>query len=346
MNIKLEILDPLSFPEWDKLILANNDYSFFHSSSWARVLSASYGYKPLYFALTSRDKLLVAIPIMEVNSILTGHRGVSLPFSDYCEPISDRTVNFKDVLHQLIDYGNKRHWNYFELRGGGQFLQEEQNYTQYYGHSLTLQQREEEVFSSFRNSTKRNIKKAVKEGVSVRISNSIESLTEFYRLNCITRKKHGLPPQPYYFFKSLHEHIISKKNGFLMLASHQERVVAGAIYFHYGKKAIFKYGASDQIYQHLRANNLVMWEAVKKYCLDGYDTLFLGRTETNNKGLRQFKAGWGAEENTIHYYRYDFKKKSFAKGRSPVGPNYNKVFSRIPVPLLKIIGTMLYRHAG
>jgi lipid II:glycine glycyltransferase (peptidoglycan interpeptide bridge formation enzyme) len=131
-----------------------------------------------------------------------------------------------------------------------------------------------------------------------------------------------------------------------VLASHQGRVVAGAIYFHYGKKAIFKYGASDKEYQNLRANNLVMWEAVKEYCLNGYDTLSLGRTETNNTGLRQFKAGWGAEENTIPYYRYDFKKKSFAKGRSHVTAHYNKVFSRIPIPLLKIIGTMFYRHAG
>jgi len=49
----------------------------------------------------------------------------------------------------------------------------------------------------------------------------------------------------------------------VVLASFDQENVAGAIYFHLGEKAVFKYGASDKKFQHLRANNLVMWEAIK-----------------------------------------------------------------------------------
>ena len=50
--------------------------------------------------------------------------------------------------------------------------------------------------------------------------------------------------------------MISIENGFVALASYSNRVVAGAVFFHFGSKAIYKYGASDRNYQHLRANNL------------------------------------------------------------------------------------------
>src|SRR3990172_8371413 len=84
---QLKVINPLDYPEWDKLLLSTRDYSFFHSSAWARVLHESYGYRPLYFTSIDNGILLSVIPIMEINSIFTGKRAVSLPFTDYCEPI-------------------------------------------------------------------------------------------------------------------------------------------------------------------------------------------------------------------------------------------------------------------
>jgi lipid II:glycine glycyltransferase (peptidoglycan interpeptide bridge formation enzyme) len=107
----------------------------------------------------------------------------------------------------------------------------------------------------------------------------------------MTRKEHGLPPQPFHFFKKIHDHIISKNLGVVVLASFDRENVAGAIYFHIGEKAVFKYGASDKKFQHLRANNLVMWEAIKWYSQNGYRSLCFGRTEPENQGLLQFKSG-------------------------------------------------------
>ena len=59
----------------------------------------------------------------------------------------------------------------------------------YLGHTMDLDNGEEEVFSNFKDSTKRNIKKAIKEKVRVEIFNSLESIKEFYTLNCMTRKR-------------------------------------------------------------------------------------------------------------------------------------------------------------
>lgn len=342
----IQIFDPTQYPCWDDLVLSHPDYSFFHSSAWARVLSESYHYTPKYFTIIDDGRLLALIPIMEVNSFLTGRRGVSLPFTDYCKPLIASGIPFQDVFEHIIENGKKCGWKSLELRSGNNLLPSTMPSITYLGHTLGLDTGEQEVFSHFRDSTKRNIKKAIKEAVKVKISNSIESLKEFYRLNCMTRKHHGLPPQPYFFFKKAYAHIISKNLGFVVIASYQGKPIAGAVYFHFGEKAVYKYGASDMSCQDVRANNLVMWEAIKWYSQNGYKNLFFGRTEPENQGLIQFKSGWGTTEQQINYYRYDLKKGSFVPGSSKVTVFHNKIFRNIPIPLLKKVGSILYKHVG
>jgi hypothetical protein len=344
--MQLQIINPLEYPNWDELLLTNGDYSFFHSSSWARVLCESYKYKPLYFTSIDNGKLSDLIPVMEVRSPLTGRRGVSLPFTDYCQPIASDKSHFQEIIDNLIKYGKNAGWKYIEWRGAENYFQDITHSSFYYGHTLDLTQNEQELLSSFRSSTKRNIKKAIKEGVNIKISNSLESIKAFYRLNCITRKHHGLPPQPYYFFKKIYEHIISKKKGFVVLASFRKRTIAGAVYFYFGEKVIFKYGASERAYHHLRPNNLIMWEAIKWYARNGFKTFSLGRAEPENEGLLQFKQGWGTTENIIRYYKYNFKKSSFISERSKLTGFHNKVFNVTPIPVLKLVGSMLYKYTG
>ena len=344
--MELEILDPLEYPGWDDLLLTHEDYSFFHSSAWARILCESYGYKPLYFTSIENGRLSALIPVMEVKSFLTGKRGVSLPFSDYCEPIVPEENTFRDICEEIINYGKKSGWKYFELRGGTQFFHGTTPSSQYYLHTLDLSLNEEQMLSHFRDSTKRNIKKAMKEGVEVAIGNSLKSIQEFCRLNCITRKHHGLPPQPLYFFENIYEHILSKDKGVVIIASHDKKVIAGAVLFLFGKTATYKYGASDRTYQHLRPNNLIMWQAIDWSTQNGYTSLFFGKTESENKGLLQYKHGWGAIEKIVGYYRHDLSKGAFIENHSMLTGFHNKIFSKMPIRLLNIVGSMLYKHIG
>jgi hypothetical protein len=346
MCSELQIINPINYPKWNELLLTKEGACIFHSSAWARVLFDTYHYSPLYFVIIEDNELSVAIPFMEVKSAFTGWRGVSLPFSDYCDPIVSKEVNFQDVLNQISEYGKRSGWKYIEIRGGNGFLSGVPYSANYYGHNLDITQGEERLYANLRNSTRRNIKRAAKEGVQVKICTSLEAIGEFYRLNCITRKGHGLPPQPYCFFETIYNYIIKKELGFIVLATYQEKTIAGAMYFHFGDKAIYKYGASDKRYQHLRPNNLVMWEAIKWYSKNGFHSFSFGRTEPNAGGQRQFKTGWGTSETIIKYYTYDLRKRDFIERKAHVSGIHNKIFNALPVNLLKIAGSLLYRHMG
>jgi hypothetical protein len=340
-----EIVNPLEIPDWDDLVLATGKASVFHSSAWAKVLHECYGYRPVYFASFDNGNLSSLMPFMEINSWLTGKRGVSLPFSDFCESFADGGLSFDEAVKEVREYGRKNSWKTVEWRGNQEHFETAPPSAVYRCHALDLSVPEERAFSNFKSNTRRNINKAIKKGVRVDLGETLESVAGYYRLHCLTRRGHGRPPQPFSFFRKIFEHIISKGGGFTALAFLDGVCLAGAVYLHLGRTAIFKFGASNRKYQHLRPNNLVMWEAIRECAKRGFQTLSLGRTEPDNEGLLQFKRGWGTTEARLHYHLYDLKRDRFVadgEGRRI----FRKAFQLMPSPLLKIAGNVLYKHAG
>ena len=345
-SLNLEPLNPLGFQFWDEAIAALPGRSFFHTSAWAAALSKSYGYEPVYFTLREGNAIRAILPCMEVRSPLTGKRGVCLPFTDYCEPLAPDADQFKMLFDAAVTFGRKRRWRYLEIRGGEVFLQDKESSEQHHGHILDLTPGLEKLLSGLRDSTRRNIKKAQKEKIETAIAASPEALAEFRRLNSMTRRDHGLPPQPKFFFDNLYDRVLSRGGGFVALASFEGEAIAANVYLHGGQEMLYKYGASNRAFQNLRANNLVMWEAIRWGCANGCRTLCFGRTEPGNDGLLQFKSGWGARERTIRYYRYDLRKGAFLKTTPGVHPLHKKIFNKLPIPVLEALGSLLYRHMG
>jgi lipid II:glycine glycyltransferase (peptidoglycan interpeptide bridge formation enzyme) len=342
----LKIINPLDIQNWDEMILRFPEYSFFHSSSWTKVLQDTYNYKPYYFTIEKEGMLLAVVPLMIVNSYFTGKRAVSLPFSDYCEPLISDNINFNMVFDEINRFNRKNSLKYLEIRGGKIFFPDVKESTFSYKHNLDLSIGEENLFKNLSSNTKRNIKKAIREDVTVDLSSSRSALEEFYQMNCATRKKHGLPPQPKKFFNNLFTYIISEEKGFIAIGKQNNLTVAGAIYLLIGKKVVYKFGASYMKYQNLRANNLVMWDAIKYSSNEGFESFCFGITEPGNEGLRKFKLGWGTKEDVSNTYKYDLVKNNFIPKDTKISGFHNKIFSNTPLPLLKIFSSISYRHFG
>jgi len=216
----------------------------------------------------------------------------------------------------------------------------------YYRHDLDLSQGREKIASGLRDTTGRNIRTAEKKGITVTISDSLRSLQQFVQLNYLTRREHGLPPQPARFFQKIHEHIHSRGKGVTVLAFSCGIPVAGAVFFHYRDQADYKFGAFNRAYQHMRANNKVMWEAIKWYAGKGCRHFSFGRTEPENEGLLQFKRGWGAAETRVTYCKYDFRQEAFVQNAPPHKTAYGPLLARMPLPVLRLAGAVFYKHAG
>lgn len=312
--------------------------------SWQRVLKDTYSFKPrcLTHTTSSGDPLL--LPFTEVDSWLNGKRAVALPFLDDCPILDSQSPEYPELLTKLKEEGKKRGWKKIVLKGGRPSLPGIEASTVYYGHSIPLQRCEKELFASLRSSTRRAIRKAKKNGVVASIGTEESLVKEYYRLQCLTRKRHGLPPQTYSFFKNVHKHIIEAGKGLTIICRYQGLPIAGAIYFHHEHQAFYKFGASDMRFQHVRGNNLVMWTAIKHFAQQGYDELNLGRTSISNEGLRFFKASWAAKEEQVEYFCYDLKKDQFVGREELEGGWHNLVFQNLPIWASRIVGWALYKH--
>jgi hypothetical protein len=348
MSAHLSILNPLDVPEWDDWLRDQPGATIFHSSHWARVLSETYGYKPVYFASPPGSRELLLVPLMEVPSRLTGRRGVSLPFTDLCPIFLPLDVAPRDVLNEILAYGRKKHWRFVEFRDHPLFGESDVSAGSFYHHFLKLSSYDsaEEYLRSLRHATRSSLKKAERAAVTVTFTQSEEALESYYRLNCLTRRRHGLPPQPMHFFRRLHEMLVKPGLGSVAQACHNGNAIAGAICLHFGKWAIVKYAAYDYSQQSLRPNNLLIWEIVRHYHEQGYHTLSFGRSDVKNEGLRRFKRGWKLAELPLRYYKYDFQQGMPV----PVGDRFVEwstgIMKHMPTPLLKLIGSVMYKHMG
>lgn len=341
MNISF--LDPAKTENWDELILSFPSYSFFHSSDWAKLLQETYNFKPHYLQATESGHVKAIFPLMEVDSFFTGRRAISLPFTDFCKPLVARDVSLKRIRHRVIDYCKEKKFNSLELRDSEVTLDNTITIPAGYIHTLDLTSSEDQIFKNFSESNRRNIRKAIRSQISVDVNNS-SSLEDFYYINCFTRKRHGLPPQPFKFFKNLDNLVLNGNKGFICISKYNGKSIAGAVFLLIGNKALFKYGASLFEYQNLRPNNLLMWESIKYLKDKGFNELNFGRTELENIGLRRFKLGWGTEEKILNYYRYEFEKANSISVSAKSFVNKKMALNRFPIALLKLIGRIAYKH--
>src|SRR5262249_53282646 len=132
------VIDPLVHPAWDTLVAAHPRSSFFHSAGWARVLNETYGHRPFYVCRYDGEALRQLLPLMEVSSFCLGRRGVSLPFTDFCTPLSAEAEDSRALRDYAVQHGRARGWQYLEWRGPTDVTPCPKPSLAFYGHVLDL----------------------------------------------------------------------------------------------------------------------------------------------------------------------------------------------------------------
>lgn len=149
---------------------------------------------------------------------------------------------------------------------------------------------------------------------------------------------------PLSYFLRIYDSIIEPGLGFVAMVEKEARPIATAVFFIYGKRAVYKFAASDKTFQSLRPNNLAMWEGIKSLIPRGADTLHLGGTSMEGEGLRRFKLSWGSEEEVTRWFRFDMARGAWVNPRPPRSGFHKRIFGTLPLALNRIAGAMIYRH--
>lgn len=311
--------------------------SVFCSSKWRDVLNSAYGFS------IANDGF--EIPVYEVRSILGERKWVVVPFGDYA--VHPEVTPPEDLLSELGELAFKKGVRNIEWRGGSINLPGWQRREDFVLHQLRLQGDISAVFKSFRIKTVRwGINKSKRLDVKAKLSYERKDFDIFIGLNRETRRRHGLPPQPTAFMNAVYNTFIASESGFVSVSEWQNQPVAANVFLLHEKTIYYKYNASCDLAQQCQANNAALWEAIQWGCKNGYNVMDFGRSEVEHASLRRFKRNWGTEETVLPYYYWGKDSHNIGGTDGRVVKTAKKLFSRMPLGLLQLIGDRIYKYAA
>lgn len=346
-------INPLTDPRWPELVATHPRASVFHTSGWLDALRRTYGYIPSAFTTSPPNKRLGnAAVYASVDSWISGSRMVSLPFSDHCELLADTAAD-ADALFLAQETGfRKGKYRYFEIRPTSSFLAKSKLLCaseELYLHKIDLSPDLDAIFRQFhRSSTQRKVSRAEREKLSVREGRSNSLLKDFYKLTVLTRRRHGVPPQPVEWFRNLLDCLGGSAN--IMVAYSGDRPVASIFTLRHRDTLTYKYGCSDAKFHNLGGTHLLFWRAIQGAKHDGLRVFDLGRSTVQNQGLIKFKERWGAKRSSLFYLTFTaagMASRVLSHSGTDWKVRYAKhFFSYAPNAVLSLAGRVLYRHIG
>ena len=346
------IQDPIGEPGWASLLERHPAASIFHSPGWLSALQKTYGYEPFVVTTSEGPALENGLVACRVKGWMS-RRLVSVPFSDHCAVLVDRPSELSGILERLTTEARTGGWKSVELRppdtdgtdcGLAATGVPLERAAQYCLHRLDLRPELDEIFHRFHPSnTQRAVRKAEREGLTYEAGRSDRLLNDFYRLLRMTRRRHGLPPQPFAWFRNLVACLGDRVT--IHEASKDGRAIASVMTLSFKKTIVYKYGGSDAKYHRLGGMASLFWQVIQQGRAAGIEELDLGRSDLDQPGLIAFKDHLGATRSTLTYYRYP-APHSHGQHADWMPRLARGVMSHLPNAALDVAGRLLYKHLG
>ena len=171
-----------------------------------------------------------------------------------------------------------------------------------YNFQLAIDGTEDDVLRGMNQLWRRNIKKAAKAGVEVRLGGR-DDLAEFHRIYAETAERDHFTPRPLGYFEQMWDSLTGEDplRMRLYLATHEGDLVASTTLVQVGEHAWYSYGASTTAKREVRGSNAIQWQMMRDAMESGAKVYDLrGITDTldpddSHVGLIQFKVGTGGE---------------------------------------------------
>ena len=339
--------DPLDDRRWEEFVRTHPASSIFHTRGWLGALQSTYGYEPVVYTTSPpATNLTNGIALCLVRSWLTGRRMVSVPFSDHCEPLVASLEDCRVLVDALCSWAGtgRKYVELRPLRSGTCDHPRLEKADSFHFHFLDLRPTIEELFGQAHRSTiQRKIRRAEREGLLLQVGRSDALLNDFYRLMLLTRRRHGLPPQPIEWFRNLIACLGDRVT--IRVAAKDGRAIGSILTLAHRDTLVYKYGCSDARFHNLGVMPFLFWKAIQDAKADGLVTFDLGRSDFRSEGLIAFKERLGATATTSTYVRCSAGRRRQTPPRFRMGLP-KALVARMPDRMLIMAGRLLYRHLG
>jgi lipid II:glycine glycyltransferase (peptidoglycan interpeptide bridge formation enzyme) len=157
----------------------------------------------------------------------------------------------------------------------------------------------------------------------------------------LTRRRHGLVPQPLEWFQNLAASLQSQLR--VRVVSKFGTPVASVLTLSHRDQVTYKYGCSDARFHATGAMPFLLWTVIRDAKACGMQALDLGRSDLDDAGLVRFKDRFGATRSDLKYLRHPMDS---GRPLQWLRPPLKRVVSRLPDRVMALAGNRLYGHFG
>ncbi len=351
--------------EWIKFIQQVTERSIYFHPEWLKVLGEETNQKIMKLVCRDDNGQLVGIlPLQCTKGVPLGFGGVpgfkrlsSLPrtpeggFATSCDEATDL------LIRKAMEISEKRFGSRLQLKSYDDKLNERiPQLTKYFWREIYLtnipRYPEEVRFGNSKNHTKIKwgVNKAIKNGVTVRYSDSENDLYEWYKLYLDTMKFHTTPPRSFRFFKSLWDNLKAKDLMQLALAElndgGKQRIIAGSIFLTFNKVVIYAFNGSNRNDFELRPNDLIHWTVILDSQKKGFEIYNWGEVTKGQEGLAAYKEKWASRKVSMYHYYYPaLETKDNEEIDSGLKEGLvKKLWDILPLKVTSIIGAQIFKY--
>ncbi len=297
-----ETISVLDRPDWDELI-AGSSGEVFQTRRWLGVLAEVFGLKFNAVVETDGGRLVGGLPYCLIDDI-RGKRITILPFSDFIYPVIADGEQWRRLVAPLMEYGvpiSISSSPETAIASDDRFSAA----TDIVRHYVSLDGDLATVMSRYSSQPKRHIKRAKQAGLQFRLAETTAELRAFYELHFKVRKyRYGMLCQPYQLFETLWREFLEPGRGGLMLGFDGDTVVGGCLLLEHGDTLYYKYAASHPDYRAKGVSHGAVHGAIALGLERGLKRLDLGRSDTVQPGLVDFKRRFGAESMPLAAFKW------------------------------------------
>jgi CelD/BcsL family acetyltransferase involved in cellulose biosynthesis len=335
-------IDPATDDRW-RLLVETRRSDVFHSPAWIAVLRDTYGFDLRGRVLSEGGRVVAGLAYALIDDVF-GRRRVSLPFSDFCDPLVDHQAHWDaltdDLLDERVPFSFKPLFD--DVAHRDPRLAERGRVK---WHRADVVRDVDAMWNDLHASARRAVRKAEKAGITVRAAQDLGDMRKFFELHLRTRKqKYSLLAQPWPFFEAIWMAFMEQDQGHLLVAEVDGRPIAGVVYLRWKDTFYYKFNASEAGALDLRPNDLIMWHGLSLAHRAGASWVDFGVSDLDQEGLIRYKQKYATEEGEVLVLKRMDSDPPQAAARSVLGEVTDLLTDpSVPDAITEKAGDSLYR---
>src|SRR5437879_904429 len=173
---------------WDRFVVDNPGGTFFHQTSWKRVIENTYRYRPFYFYAERNGQITGVAPAFLVSNLLTGRCLISVPLAVYGGVCASYKESESALIRHLEYLARELRVQYVELRNrSGEILPQYHANERYSTFTIPIVLDTDTLYNGFPKDIRYMIRKGEKAGLKAR--SGLDQIGLFYDLVSINLRR-------------------------------------------------------------------------------------------------------------------------------------------------------------